>query len=163
MFPSNYKYEIINDTTFYILKCTKQMNYPVKVTCGLTCKTDSGIYGHKTCAYGVTVDEANTIKSEYDKYIGNKYIGHNIIVNVNQKYGGSIIQIPELSKTTHVTNNTIIKSVLSGPILEKYNENILDFTLTDIDPSAKVNKSINILCDDDKLEVKIDGWYCYLI
>ena len=153
------KYEFTNYTP------QKYNNF--KVTNGLTCivsneKENMKISGHKTCGYNMSLEESNKLLFEYKQHIGQKYEGKNITLTVDGKASGSIIMIPKLGETAHVTINTSIKSSLSGKVIEMFNKNTLEFKLQDIEPTAKLNRDIKIKHENDCL-VEITGWYNYII
>lgn len=133
----------------------------IKVTCGLLAKAGN-VTGHITRAFGISYDESKIIEENNAIHFDKIYSGHNIKLTVNGKEGGSVISIPSLGKLAHITNNTVIRSVLSGPVLEKYENDIFEFGLKDIDKAAKQDLPIK-LEKGDKMDVLISGWYCYAI
>lgn len=160
--------EIMNDDEFK--ECNIQpnkVNVELKVTCGLMCRSLNAqekepVVGHRTCAFGVTLNEACKLKEDNNEHMTQTYDGCNIMLTVDGKPGGSVIAIGSLGSTAHVTNNTIIKSVLSGQVVEKYNNNVMQFKLSQIDPSTKQDKNITIEKTADT-KVEITGWYVYAI
>jgi hypothetical protein len=148
------------------LKPNPPFSIPVKVTCGLVCqyqKNGRTMTGHKTIAFGIGMDEADKLKQEYDDHIGKVHKGEEISLFVNEKQGGSVVKIQSLGDTAHLTVNTDIKSVLSGPLLEKYNANVQDFKLSQIDPNAKTDKNLRIAKEKDDFDVTVTSWYSYLV
>lgn len=63
---------------------------------------------------------------------------------------------------SYITNNTTIRSVLSGPVVEKYNDGVMQFMLSEIDPKVKQDKNITIEKTADT-KVEIFGWYTYAV
>lgn len=133
----------------------------IKVTCGLL-GTTGKTTGHITRAFGISYDESNLLQENNAVHLNKVYSGTNIKLNVSGKEGGAVIMIADLGETAHITNNTSIRSVLSGPVLEKYNNKIMEFKLKDIDENAKQDLTIKLEKDDD-VYVLITGWYCYAI
>ena len=137
----------------------------IKVTCGLLSKhiqNGDEVTGHITRAYGVTVDDAELMHENNATHIGKKYNGEIIELTVNDKQGGSIVMLNELGDLSHVTNNTTIRSALSGPVLGKYMNNIYEFKLNDIDEKVKQNSNLKVVKAGDT-DVEIIGWYVYAI
>ena len=144
-----------------------KVNVDLKVTCGLMCRSlnvqeKEPIIGHRTCAFGVSLDEANKLKEDNGEHIKQTYDGCNIALTIDGKNGGSVIAIPQLGSTAHITNNTTIRSVLSGPVVEKYNDGVMQFMLSEIDPKVKQDKNITIEKTADT-KVEIFGWYTYAV
>lgn len=151
----------------YEFKNNSPIKSNIKVTCGLTCKFFNDKKeiegdGHKTCAYNISIDEANKLLDEYKVHFGQEYDSKIISLNVENKQGGHIISIPKLGATAHITLNTCIKSSLSGPVLEKFNQDMLKFNLIDIDPTIKQNKTIELKHSSNG-SVEIIGWYMYAV
>lgn len=133
----------------------------IKVTCGLT-GTAGTTSGHITRAFNISFVDSELLKEHNSIYLQKTYLGINIGLTVNGKSGGSVIHIQDLGPTAHITNKTSIKAVLSGPIVEKYNDGVMEFQLKDIDPSAKQDLTIKIEKTED-LQVLVTGWYCYAL
>lgn len=137
----------------------------IKVTCGyLTTHVQDGVKvtGHMTRSFGKTFDESLLIKENDSHNLQKTFKGEIIGLTTSGKPGGSVIMVSDLGKTAHVTNNTSIKSVLSGPVVEKYQNGIMEFNLQDIDEKSKQATPIKI----EKIgetEVLITGWYTYAI
>lgn len=138
----------------------------VKVTCGfLTKHKQKGldITGHITQSFGISLEEAAELEENRSIHFGKTYESSIINLTINgEKDGGSIIMVPDIGETSHITNNTIIRSVLSGPVLEKYNAGIFEFNLKDIDEKAKQEITIKLEKTEDT-EVSIIGWYIYVV
>lgn len=138
----------------------------IKVTCGLLCDYVNPYHNivkaHKTCAYGILYNDAVKMEDEYKKHILQKYEGQILTLDIDNKFGGEVVSIPMLGKNAHLTINTTIKSVLSGKIVEKFDQNINKVMLNEIDPTVKQNKKIEIV-PDKKIDVDVVGWYVYAI
>lgn len=137
----------------------------IKVTCGLlTSHVQNGvkITGHMTRGFGITYDNALLIKENNAEFFQKLFKGEIVQLITNGKDGGSIVMVSDLGKTAHITNNTSIKSMLSGPVLEKYNDGIMEFNLQDIDKTAKTSVPITLV-KGAITEVLITGFYIYAI
>lgn len=157
----------VSEFTTYNIPIPAAMTTPYKmsVTCGrLTThkQNNVNVTGHSTCNYAITCDEAQLLQENNQIHMGKTYNGTIVKLSVDGKDGGIIIQISSLGDTVHITNNTTIKSSLSGPVLEKMNSNIMEFNLQDIDKTAKQNPRLKIE-KVGETEVTITGWYCYAI
>lgn len=160
--------KIISPDEFLGLTITPNIPFKsdIKVTCGLIGKfidNDSNIIcGHITRAFNISLEEALKLEEDNKFHVGKKYNGNNISLMVENKKGGNVMMIKDLGETAHITLNTTIKSSLSGQILEKYNNKILEFNIQDIDHSIKLPKNIIINHSHDAL-IEITGWYIYNI
>lgn len=137
----------------------------IKVTCGLLSRhlqDGKEVTGHITRGYGIDIDAADLSHENNGVHIGKTFKGEIIGLTVNGKPGGTIVMINELGDLSHVTNNTTIRSALSGPVLGKYTSNINEFTLQDVDPNAKQNSNLKVAKIGDT-DVQIIGWYTYAV
>ncbi len=147
------------------IKSGPDISSNVRVTCGLLTmhqQNDEVVTGHVTRKFGITVQEANVTHENNAQHIGKIYKGDIIELTVDNKPGGTIIFIDSLGETSHVTNNTIIRSALSGLVLEKYLDGAMEFTLTSIDPNAKQDRRIKV-AKIGEVDVNVTGWYTYAI
>lgn len=164
-FNNNCKLINIDDVKNLLLSDNKiSTNY--KVTSGLIAEfmhfDNNLITGHITLGYNKTRDEADIIKLNNKNLINQEFESKLFSILVDDEFGGEIVLIPKLGPTIHITVNTIIKSSLSGPIMDKYNNNILEFNLTEIDASIKQDKKIRIQYISNVI-IKIKDLYCYCI
>jgi hypothetical protein len=138
----------------------------IKVTCGLLTdhvQDEKVVTGHMTRGYGITYDESLVIEENNASHLQKTYNGTIIKLTLNKdKDGGSIVMVSDLGATAHITNNTGIKAMLSGPVLEKYNDGIMEFHLQDIDKTAKQNLDIRVE-KAGKTEVLVTRFYVYAI
>lgn len=137
----------------------------IKVTCGLLSshmQDGKEVTGHITRGYGLSVDDSDMAHENNGPNIGKTCKGEIIELTANGKPGGSIVMINELGDLSHVTNNTTIRSALSGPVLGKHMNSISEFTLKDIDPNAKQDLNLKVAKIGDT-DVQIIGWYTYAI
>ena len=141
----------------------------IKVTCGLVGKTvkdtdETQIVGHKTVGYGIDLESSNVLFKEWQQHIGKSYDSNIVGLVVNEKEGGRIIHIPALGTTAHFTVNTSIKAFLSGAVLEKFNNSIFEFKLSEIDNTVKEDKDKSIVIKKvADTVVEVTGWYVYAI
>jgi len=143
--------------------------YDVKVTCGLLTShmQDGAVTGHMTKGFGFTIPDAELAQENNHDHVGKTYKGEIIKLTVNDgksgdKDGGSIIMVPDVGPISHITNNTEIKSALSGPVLEKYNNKVMEFDLVEIDPTTKRNLKLKVE-KVGETDVTVTGWYSYAI
>ena len=137
----------------------------IKVTCGFLTHHRQGekeFTGHMTRGFGKSIEEAAMLEENNSNILGKNYKATVIKVVTGDKDGGSVVMVPDLGTTAHITNNTTIKSVLSGPVVEKYCANIFEFDLKDIDATAKQQITIKLNKLQDT-EVLIQGWYVYAV
>lgn len=136
-----------------------------KYTCGLNAHYDNNnqlITGHCTRGYGINSDTCKTLETENSIHYEKIYNGLTLDLTISNKPGGKVIYIPELGGTSHLTINTPIKAALSGPIVQKYLDNVFEFALKDIDSVAKVDQQI-IVTKGTEVQVTIKDWYQYII
>lgn len=138
-----------------------------KFTCGLNAvyddkNLDKVICAHSTRGYGLNFDTVMTLKQDNENHFGQVYEGIVIDLLINNKSGGQVVYIPALSGTSHLTINTTIKAVLSGPIVQKFIDSEFEFNLQSIDPTAKVDSPI-VISTKSTVQVVIIDWYQYLI
>lgn len=146
--------------------------YELKVTCGLLTKhlqDKKEITGHVTRDYNIGMEDATMLEENNKKYVNNKYKATIVQLTLNDekdknknKPGGSILDLPDLGEFAHVTNNTAIKSSLSKAVLSKFEQNVLQFNLQEIDKTAKINPTLT-LTKVEEVEVEVIGWYCYAL
>lgn len=148
---------------------TIEKPYDVKVTCGLLTShmQDGAVTGHMTRGFGLSVQDAELAQENNNGHVGKTYKGEIIKLTINDgksgdKDGGSIVMIPEVGPVAHITNNTEIKSALSGPVLEKYNSKVMEFDLLEIDPTTKRNMKLKVE-KVGETDVTVTGWYSYAI
>jgi hypothetical protein len=162
----NAKVISVNDFAEYPFQTDKYSIVPdVRVTCGLCTRhmqNGVNVTGHVTRKFGVSSADAKIELENNAMHMGKIFKGEIIELTVDGKPGGTIIMIPELGNTSHVTNNTTIRSALSGPVLEKYNNGIMEFTLKDIDANAKQNPNLKV-AKIGETDVEISNWYVYCI
>ena len=144
-------------------------NSDIKVTCGLMTKHEQDnqhLIGHSTKAYGISLDEQNTLYENNAMNFGKTFDGHIIHMTFEDDKGlqeaGDIVFIPDLVPTAHITVKSLIKAVLSSKVVDKYKEGVFNFYLKDIDKDAKQNPKI-IIAKTTTAQVHINGWYCYAI
>jgi len=142
----------------------------IRFTCGLNTthtQHDNIINGHITRGYGITFNDTVQLMEVDNPIFGKMFKGSVIELELvdekgNKKYGGSVIWVPELGHTSHITVNTLIKAALSKQIVEKYNEGSYSFGLKEIDNTSKQNTIINI-SKVAETEVVVNSWYAYVI
>ena len=160
----------IKEFTDYIIpKTTLSKPYDMKVTSGLLTtykQNGSDITGHMTRNYNVMVSDASSAHENNAMYIGKKYPGQIIKLMIDdgksEKEGGHIVMIKDLGETAHVTVRTGIKAALSKNVLEKYNANVHEFHLQEIDTTSKQNLKIKVSKVGDT-EVLVSEWYTYAL
>lgn len=134
-------------------------------TCGFLTshiQNNAEVTGHCTRGYGVSYEDALALRLKYADSIKKDFSGDIYEITANGLKGGTIISIPSLDNLAHITNNTIIKSSLSGPVLAKFNANIFEFPLQDIDPTSKQNPIIKI-SKIGETSIITTGWYEYAV
>jgi len=166
---ANSNTEVISVKQFadYVLPTAEQRHVvpDVKVTCGFCTRhmqNDVEVIGHVTRKFGILAQDAEVEHENNAMYFNRAFKGEIIELTVDGKSGGTIIMIPELGAISHITNNTSIKSALSGPVLEKYNDGIIEFTLKDIDENAKQNPNLKV-AKIGETDVQVTGWYTYCV
>lgn len=130
-------------------------------TCGLNACFNNKKY-HCTRGYGITLQEQNELEKTNIIYQNKEYNGIVLNLTINNKPGGKVVYIPELGSTSHLTVNTTIKAMLSGPLIQKFLDNVTTLNLKDIDTTAKVDMPIIIEKEGDT-KVLIVDWYQYII
>lgn len=121
--------------------------------------------GHVTRDFNVSYD---TFISwlENQRHVGKIYKGEILKFQVDGKKTGHVVSVPELDndtrKNSHITVRSPIKAVLSGAIVEKFEQKIFQFHLKDIDPNSKTDALISVETSGNT-DVKIENHYVYAV
>jgi hypothetical protein len=138
----------------------------IKITCGLSTsflQDNKEMTGHVTRDYGLLFNDSILLQENNQRFINKTYNGEVIqLILDDTKKSGYVVYVPDLGSTAHITVNTLIKAALSGPIVQKYKDNIMEFPLQSIDLTAKQNPIIKI-SHLNTVNVTISGWYVYAI
>lgn len=146
---------------------TSSFNDEYRYTCGFLVKYGDGMTGHITRAFDVDWKYVCDEEESESARIGDVIDGEVVQIRIEEKNSGRIIHVPSLknlkNEYPHITENTLIKSSLSGPVLQMLHlHDRTEFDMLELDPTAKKSLVLK-LTTVSSVPVQISGWYSYVL